>query len=88
MKPLRGEHGSRQPAAQSRWLRSGWERVNNSKGEDGEAFLKVTWSVLGRGGEGWVGDGGGRSQEPVTLETESSLGQYGVRSATLGGDSL
>lgn len=53
---------------------------------------KPSWKSHGLfwegGGDGWVGDGGGRSQEPVTLETESSLGQYGVRSATLGGDSL
>lgn len=85
MKPLRGEPHSRQPAARSPRLLSGWERVNNSKGEDGEAFLEVTWSVPGRG-EGRVGDGGGRSQELVTLETEPSLGQCGVRSTTLGGD--
>lgn len=87
MKPLRGKQHSRQQAARSRWLRSGRERVNSSKGEDGEAFLKVTWSVLGRG-DGWVGDVGGRSQEPVTLETEPSLGQCGIRSAAFCGDSL
>lgn len=40
------------------------------------------------GGGRRAGDGGGRSQEPVTLETEPSLGQCEVRSATLGGDSL
>lgn len=39
-------------------------------------------------GDRWVGDGGGRSQEPVTLETEPSLGQCEVRSVTLGSDLL
>lgn len=52
---------------------------------------KPSWKSHGlcwEGGDGRVGDSEGRSQEPVTLETEPSLGQCGVRSATLGGDSL
>lgn len=52
---------------------------------------KPSWKSHGlccEGGDGRVGDGGGRSQEPVTLETEPSLGQCRIRSATLGGDSL
>lgn len=46
---------------------SGTEGVNNNKGEVGGAFLKVMWSVPGRGGEeagrgdwgDWGGGGGG-----------------------------
>lgn len=52
---------------------------------------KPSWKSHGlcwEGGDGRVGDSEGRSQEPVTVETEPSLGQCGVRSATLGGDSL
>lgn len=53
LKPLRGKKPVRQPAVGSLWQRPGQERVNNNKGEVGEAFLKVTWSMLGRGGRGW-----------------------------------
>lgn len=57
LKPLRGKKPARQPAAGSLWQRPGKERVNNNKGEVGEAFLKVTWSVLGRGRVGGAGGG-------------------------------
>lgn len=50
LKPLRSEKAASQHAAESLWQRPSQERVNNNKGEVGEAFLKVTWSVLGRVG--------------------------------------
>lgn len=83
LKPLRGKKPARQPAVGSLWQRSVQERVNNNKGEVGEAFLKVMWSVLGRGGE-WRRDG--RSLERVAVETVSSVGQCEVRGVILGGD--
>lgn len=56
LKPLTGK----KPAARSLWQRPGQERVNNNKGEVGEAFLKVTWFMLGRRGVGVGGVGGGK----------------------------
>lgn len=61
LKPSRGEKPARQPAVESLWRRSSQERVNNNKGEVGEAFLKVTWSVPGKGRRGGRGrEGRGR----------------------------
>lgn len=73
---------------------SGTEGVNNNKGEVGGAFLKVMWSVPGRGGEGRTRGGEGRlgrrgrgrSLQRVAVETGSSVGQCEVRGAVSGGD--
>lgn len=56
LKPLRSEEAASQHAAESLWQRPSQERVNNNKGEVGETFLKVTWSVLGRVGWGGLKD--------------------------------
>lgn len=66
------------------WRASGQDGVNSKAGEVGEAFLKVTWSVPGKGG-GW-GTGNEGALERVAVETESSVGQCGVRGVILGGD--
>jgi len=49
---MRSREAVGQPAVESLWQQPSQERVNNYKGEVGEAFLKVTWSVPGRGGGG------------------------------------
>ena len=64
LKPPRGEKPAGQPAVESLWRRCSQERVNNNKGEVGEAFLKVTWSVPGTGRRGGrSGGGGGRGKK-------------------------